>query len=331
MNRKACSVAAVLFLAVGLAAAQEKVTLRQTYAPGDYGLSMTMKMDGQTTITIGESAQPAMEQKTTMTLTAAMSVSEPDKDGVKKASFTYRRIALHTTAGPVDMQYDSDDPNTASSPMASAMKPLIGAQISFEMTADGNIRNVKGFDEMWDAMAKENPRMAAMTAQMKKEFGTDQLQNMMMSSAAGYFPAGAVAVGETWKSSIRMKAPVIGAMTTEANCRLAGVEKGLALIDFDSRGGIDKPTETKVGENAVTIQRMDMAQKGRLTFDRARNMISGATTTGDISMDMTMDGPNGQKVVTTTKQSLQMDMTIAPAKGAATPAPAKDAATPAPK
>jgi hypothetical protein len=253
-------------------------------------------------------------------MTAAMTISEPDKDGVKKASCTYGRITQDMTAGPVNMRYDSDDANTASSPMGAAMKGLVGAKITYEILPDGNVRNVKGMDEIWDAMAKENPAMAATAEQMKKEFGTDQIQSLMMANSAGYLPKDPVAVGSVWRSSVSIKAPVIGAMVMDANCSLASVKDKTATIDFDQKGKIDKPTDTKVGANNMTVQKMDMTQKGRLTFDLARSMIAGVSMKGDVSMDMTMDGPGGQKASISTKQDTQTDITFMPT---AASAPAK--------
>jgi uncharacterized protein YdeI (BOF family) len=126
-----------------------------------------------------------------------------------------------------------------------------------------------------------------------------------------------------------MNAPFLGSLVLAADCKLAGVERGLALIDYESKGGIDKPTETTVGQAAMTVQGMTITQKGRLTFDLSRNMISSADSSGQIAMDMTLSAPNGQKVATSTKQNVQTKISIKPTAAGNILAPAGGGPAPA--
>jgi hypothetical protein len=317
MTRRTCTIGIVLLAFAGLARAQDKVAMKQNIAPGDYEVRMTVKTTGQTR-TGGAASQPATEQITATTMTAALSIGAPDNDGVRKASLIYRRIAYGVTSGIVSARYDSDDANTASGPLASRMKPLVDVKISFETTADGNVQNVTGLEEVWDAMAKKNAAMATMAEQMKKEFGGEQLKQMMGSGLAGYLPADPVAVGDAWRSSVKMTAPTVGAVSMDGNCKLASIEKAAggrqALIDIDSRGTLDKPVEKKVGQTVMTFQKMDLHQAGQVAFDLERNMISAAKTTGESSLEMTMSTPDGRKVNVSSKQTAVTDLAIMPAK-----------------
>ena len=167
--------------------------------------------------------------------------------------------------------------------------------------------------------------MAPIVKQIEEEMGDEQARSMMMAGAEGFLPGKPVAVGESWKTSTDIKAPILGAITQTAQCRLYGVENGMALIAFDAKGSIDRPTETTIGDVTATFELMTVTQKGVLAFDLARGMIVSCKGTGELTMAMTMDAPNGQKIRTSTSQMMATDIAITSAE---TPASAP-AETPA--
>jgi hypothetical protein len=179
---------------------------------------------------------------------------------------------------------------------------------------------------VWDAILKANPGIPPAEANMKKDFGLDQIQNLMLSRAVDYLPPGAVGAGEAWKATIKLNAPFLGNVNLLADCKLAGIEKTAAgrqaLIDFDGKGGIDKPTEAKVGEVTVTIEKMAATQAGRLTFDLGRNMFSATKIAGDTAFEITAPGPSGQKMSSASKQAVQLEITVTPMAPGAASAPA---------
>lgn len=315
MSRGMCLTGAVLVLAVGLSPGQERVALRQTYAPGKYVMSMNMRTVNTAAMATVAGTQPtvATPQTRTMVMTGEMTIESPDKDGVMNASFTYRRISYEAADGLMAKKFDSDDANSDWEPMAAMMTPLVGAKVSYQVTSDGNVQNFKGTEEVWDAMFKEDPGMSPVVAQMKYRFGNEQIRNMMLCSTCGYLPKVPVAVGETWESNVQVSAAMGFSLTLAAHCKLAGIEKsagGKGLIDFDSTGDIDKPGKMKVGDVPATIEKTSMTQKGRLTFDMARNMLCNSRSTSTMHSTMTIAGSHGQKTAMSIVNVIRTEITI---------------------
>ncbi len=177
MKRSLLSVSLLLCVACS-ALAQDKITLKLKYLPGTYVTTMKTSQEQQIT------GPQKITQTVSMTMVMEMTVDKASDNG-QQIHVTYKRVAQAIKGGPVEMAYDSADKKGGDekNPMA-ILGNMVDAAIDVTLDADGKVTKVKGMNEIFDKMAKDNPMMGA---QMKKSMG-DKTVTEMFDGAAGTCP-----------------------------------------------------------------------------------------------------------------------------------------------
>jgi hypothetical protein len=304
MTRKALAMLAAMSLAAAWSSAQDKITLKQKYTPGKYEVKQVVTSQMETA-TAGQQVSQDME----MTMVLGLNVAKPDEKGTIKVEMTFDKIKQKVSSGgKAVLEYDSEAA-AQTGPLASVYKSLLSAKISFEVTVDGKIQKAKGLEEIWDSMAKDNPAMAPMADTMKKQFGNAMLENLM-TQAAKSFPEKSVAVGDTWKVDTKMNVPIIGELNVSQDCKLKAIEGKLAVLDITSKAKTEKAVDTKLGPMTVTIDKMETTQTGTMKVDTESGMAVQQNWDGTMDMSMSMQGPDGEKMQTTSKQKMKIEVTM---------------------
>lgn len=308
MSLRSMTALVALMLAACPLLGEEKITLKQKFLPGKYQMKQEVVTQMETTM-----QTQTMKQSMEMTMTISLVIEKPDAQGIRKLSMSFDQICQKMSmGGQVMMDYDSAKPADENNMMAKIFKPLLSAKISADLTAEGKLQNAKGLEELWDTMAKDNPQLAPVAQQMKKQMGNSMVENLMMQAGKTY-PDKPVGVGDTWKSEIKMDAPMVGPIVMSQDSKLAGVETvdgtKVASIDYVTKGKIDKPSETTMGATKVTIKSLDSTQKGTMKVNLETGMASENKADADMEMSMEMTGQNGQNVATTTKQKIKTTLT----------------------
>ncbi len=316
-------------LAAAAACEAEMVTLKAGYEPGTYVMTMTMNMDGATTMPTGQ----AMSQKMTMMMVTEMEVGAADEQGTKKMRVTFKRVAQSVSAAGQSISYDSAAPEGGNPMLATTLGVMLDKPMEMKLGADGKVVEVSGMDKMWDAMAAENPRMAPMLSNMKQRFGDSYLSNMMDWSHR-MMPDKPVAVGQDWDASIEMPIPMLGQVQVKQKCNLKELKDTpqgqVAVIAFTSEMQKEGGEEVEMGTPvSMTVDKAKISQAGTMEMMVASGMPLnyGADQSSAITMTMTPPADSGTEAMTMQiQQAGKINMTVRKGKYVApTTKPAEEA------
>jgi hypothetical protein len=311
MIRSMSAFIAALALSAPALDAQEKITLQQKYVPGKYELKQVMTSQAETTIR-GQMVPTDMS----MTMVMEIVVQAPDDKGLTKVQMGFRQVKQKVSqSGKAMMEYDSENPGIGdqSEALGRMYKPLLAAKIAFQVTKEGKIQNFSGLEEIWDNMAKEDPNLAEVAEEMKKQINNSMVEKMM-SQASKSFPDKPVGVGDTWKVETKMTVPMVGEMVVNQDCKLKDVEKSgstrLAVVEIEAKAKADKPVENKTRRGTMTVEKMQTAQKGTMKVDVDKGIAVQQNWDGTVDMEMTTVGRDGESTPISSKQKLKMEITM---------------------
>ena len=277
MKRSLLSVSLLLCVACS-ALAQDKITLKLKYLPGTYVTTMKTSQEQQIT------GPQKITQTVSMTMVMEMTVDKASDNG-QQIHVTYKRIAQAIKGGPVEMAYDSADKKGGDekNPMA-ILGNMVDAAIDVTLDADGKVTKVKGMNEIFDKMAKDNPMMGD---QMKKSMG-DKTVTEMFDGARRNLPDKPVAVGDKWECTQKVDSPMGGAMDIKTVYTLKKIESadGHKVAIIDVAGGTSvKDAGDKKPDDDATKPKLDIQQTGTMKV----NVETGQATESNIDQDMSMD------------------------------------------
>lgn len=311
---------AVAVLAVGCQQPNGgRIELKVKYPPGTY--QTTMAMDSTTAMTMADLGQEPRLVSMSMLMEMRMVYGRPGADGRQEVTMTYTRIRQSTQAGGREMLYDSNNPEEQSSPLAPMYKPMLGAQFVAVIDADGKLVSLKGVDELFEKMAKENPAIAPLMNQFKKSLNMRELFDL----GSKFLPAQPVAIGETFEKQADLPVPMFGTLAITYHGRLLSVQKTpagrIAIIDFSgkavkapaaSQPAASSPAASEPGEPTSPFEqaRLTLNQTGQQIFNVDKGMVQEATmiqaadvespiTAGDRQGTMTMSMKQTVKLTTT--------------------------------
>ncbi len=319
MLKKSLIILSILTIASAAYCEQQKVTLKQTFKPGTYVLTQNQNMQ-QTTI-MGEAG--SFSQNVNMLMVMEMVISEPDENGSKKMTTTFKRIVQSITGGPVNMSYDSAEPDEGFNPMASIYEKMLETEISAAVDPEGNLVEVSGISEMFDKMGAEFPDSAPMMEAMKKQFN-DEMMKEMIDYSKKFLPTKPVGVGDSWVAASKMNFPMLGEMDIKQNCKLKDIEKTssgkLALIDFKGTMKTEEGGSFEMQPGMkMEFKKMEMTQDGVMKYDLVLGMMTQLNANQKSNMVLVMpdvagDEESAEKMTMVVKQEGVMNMTIKPGK-----------------
>ena len=267
---------------------QTPIDLRINYDPGTYvmvqnmTMNMSMNMGGQ-----------SVKTKTTMVMTAELVVGKADNAGSREMTFTFRHMKTETSqGGQTVMTFDSSN-KKAQDPMSQMYNAMIGRTITMTVDPRGTSSNVRGFDEMMDAMLKDVPE-GPEKANLRKSFGSQLLEGLGQMQT---FPDKPVSRGDTWEEAKDVSLPMMGEAQIKQVFTLKDVKGGVATI------GISAEIKAQGGEGdddpPASIREMSMTLDGTMFVEIATGLARSGTMTQQASfvvfangmeMEMTMDG-----------------------------------------
>jgi len=320
----------------------QKVSLKIGYEPGTYVMTTTTDMNNVTTMSTGQT----MDQKMKMTMVVEIDAGQKDPQGTQKLRMTFKRVAQSITGGPMSMTYDSAEPEGGNPMLAMTYRAILDKPIEVTIDKEGKAVAVSGMDEMWDAMATENPAMAQTANAMKEQLGNNYMAQMV---DMGYrmMPSAPVGMGETWESDHQLELPMIGKADVKQKSTLKELKDSpagqVAVIAFTST--IEKPQAEGVesgGTMQVTVDKAKITQTGTTEMAVASGMLLNYAADQKASMSLSMhpgDMPEGQPGAQPVNMAMEQDgkvqMTVQKGKyvppapkptGESQPAPAQPAA-----
>lgn len=262
MPRGAWTVVCLVTLALVAGAQAETVTLKARFEPGTYVMTTKVDMVNTSTMSTGQS----MEQKIAMTTVAEMEVGPRDAEGMLTIRLTFKRVAQSMEGSGVSMAYDSVDPASGNQMLAATLTPMLEHPVTIKMDANDKVVSASGLDEAWDALASENPNMAAMAKGMKEQWG-NTYATRMVDWPAKMMPPGPVAVGDSWDANRTEALPTLGEASVKQRCTLKEVKSTpagkVAVIAFTSSVEKDQVKGPEPGaQMAVTFSGIKIGQDG---------------------------------------------------------------------
>ncbi len=324
-----------LFLALPLLvlarpAAQEGTTLKWHFSAGEV-LRYRVLMEQQNEMSL----MPDQVLETDMGMVLVQTVREVAADGSASMDVGYEAIRMDVDSGPVQIHFDSTAPAhtraAEDKQFADMLEPLLEAKFQIKMDTSGRVSGISGVKELL-AKLKESlpsggaPGVAEMFGQL---FSEDSIRKMV---EVNVFPDKPLAVGDTWKRSLEIPAPMLGTMKFSMENTFEGCEQHagqpcakiavLTTIEVEKSATTQTPLKLD-----VTIE----DSKGKTTQwfgTQAGHLIETAMT---MEMNMKMksparDGEPGQGISMDMSSNISMRMLLlAKDDPAFEPPPAKPA------
>ncbi len=303
---------AVVLLLASTALARDKVALEARFPEGRYLLGTSTTMTQKVTA----DGEPQPDQRVEQAFTLGLDVSAPDDAGTQTVALTYRAFKQIVRMGRETVAYDSADPPDEQDPsMARAIGPMMKTTITVRLGPGAEVREATGLDALWERLAKENPPLAPLFAEMRASMGNDMIENLL-GHAARFLPAGPVAVGDTWQVRRNLSVPVAGTSAMTFECTLASLEDDgkTAVITLDGASATGPGRPSDVGSGTLKIEKGTYRQTGTLRFDRPLGLALRQEVSQDGKVTMTLEDAAGATTRAEGKLTLKREITLTPEK-----------------
>ncbi len=215
--------AAVLFLQDG------KVELRWRFEKGQTLVYKSTRKDLRTSG--GRAAE------TDLSSTFSWTVAEVAADGTASVDARFLAVAFYASQ-PAPYEYDSEkDKVPPPGGPGATLARLVGQAFTLKISPRGRVTEVKGFDRIVEAMAKELPEGPAGEAgrQAMKQSFSDEAFRAAMDQMSSSLPEGPVAVGDAWTGDFKTAMPGAGALHYALASKLVDLRDGDARIEQEIR------------------------------------------------------------------------------------------------
>lgn len=283
----------VLLLAASTVCA-EKVLLRCKYKAGDKYLA-TMVSDQDISQELPERTNKMSQ---VMRMEMGMDVLSVDGEGTAEVKVTYRRIALKQDSQFYRLDYDSADPekSKATHPALVGFKGLVGKSLTLTMSSRGEIKGVKGLNELMEAVLQEIPEgqgREQARAQLAQTMN-DERFSQQMSAFSLLFPEEPVGVGDTWRREQKMNMGFLS-FTVRTNYTVQDVAHADVRLGVESTiepGG--EPDE----KMPMTIALEEGKQSGTTKVNRANAILVESNIAQTMKMNIGIQGQTIKQQVT---------------------------------
>ena len=219
-------------------------------------------------------------------------------------AITFRHVRNNISQGDYAiLAFDSAADNNAQDPASQMYAAMIGRTISLTIDPRGRTGNVKGFDELIDAVMKDVPD-GPEKANLKKNLVGNLVQGL--GQFQGAYPDKPVSKGDSWEVTMDLPVPTEEVWEIKQTGTLKDVQNGVATVAF-SVTLKNKGANGTAATDPAGVGDLDMTIDGTSLTDIATGMDGSATMTLKASMTVPADGYdvnmtlNGTATVTITK------------------------------
>jgi hypothetical protein len=232
--------------------------------------------------------------ETDLTSTFVWTVREVGADGSALVDAKFSAVSFFTSQ-PAAYEYDSEkDKVPPPGGPGPTLARLVGQAFELRIDPRGRVTDVKGFDRIFEALAKDLPEGDAGREAMRKAF-SDEAFRASMDQMSSSLPEGPVGVGDVWKGEFKTPLPGAGTLTYALSSKLADLRDGDARIEQEIR------IDYKPDASSPVVVR-DGKGKGVSVFSTRR----GRFLTQKASLEMTVSREGREmKLETETEVRLQ--------------------------
>ncbi|MBK3519759.1 DUF6263 family protein [Carboxylicivirga marina] len=227
----------------------------------------------QNTVQLIEQNISGMSQNIKNTLGGDISVTIKGKSSnVYSSEVVFESMLFKMESPMMNMSYDSNDTSAdETNPLNKTFSLLVGHKFQMKFDDRGNIKEVKGFEEIANKVVAafgDNPQQAEMMKQtLSGQFSDDNMKHTL-SSMLIIYPAEKVKVGSKWTSNTKLKQPVL--INNVFNYNVEAVNSSEVKLSG---------TGTMATAEGQTMQQMGMTQhfdlKGDISFSANINAKTG--------------------------------------------------------
>jgi hypothetical protein len=288
------AVAAAVLTVTSLSAAGSEWLLRfglDAEGTHRFAMSQTQSMD----IDMGAKGRQQMENSSRMEF--LQTVKELLSDGSFVLDTAFGRMQSTMSLGGMTMEFDTENTEEASHPVAIFQNFMKGKHFLVTMTPRGLVRSVDGLDAIFDDLSEALPDQPGMLQAMeavKQGFGTETTTTLMQQAVVPY-PEDAVAIGDTWHQDLKLPNPALGDLNISRDYTVEGAERmrerdclrvGVAsTIEFEGEG----PEFAQFGKMMGAELSLDIGEatgQGTAWIDKASGLVVLSKSTQTIEMDM---------------------------------------------
>lgn len=320
----------VLLLASAVFAqkAEEKVTLKHAFPPGEY--TLTESSQAESTTEFEKQGMAPQKSQTSDSLTWNLNVGRPNEKGEKKVTLKLMRVVTENSADK-SLAFDSDKPAEGQNAgLAFVYKPLIGLPVEIVLDTDDSVVQVSGLNKLWTELAEKatTAEQKDAVALIRMELGDKTIEEALrrMESVT---PRNAVAAGDSWKAGIRVELPLIGEIKIRYDCKLQSIDSTpsgrLALIACKSVFESSNPQSAKLSGVDVTIAKLQAEENSTLKKDVTTGLTLSDEKKAALTINIKAKDEKGNDILATIRVNRTTSVTIKP-QNAGT-ANATDAAT----
>ncbi len=306
----------VVFLATGFCpAAQDKVDLKLRLKAGEsHEMKMTQIQDIVQTVNGQE-----MNMKQTQEMVMGMDCLSVDTNGVMDVRMTYKSMKMAMDGPMGHMEFDSANPKPAdpNKPQEKVMTAMVsamaGCKFQMKIKPTGETYDIHGIQEMLAKVKGEmptGPESAGMDNFFDKMFDEKEIKELT-GNMMEMFPAGPVAVGDTWYDTKSMN--FIMPIDIDTTYMLKSRKDGIAYIDAVSKfdmGDSSKPLEIDPNN------KMSMQLAGTINAANEVDEKTGLTRKGNITinlsgiirMEANQQSPEGMTIPMTIKGNAVVEL-----------------------
>jgi hypothetical protein len=198
----------------------------------------------------------------------------------------------------IDTDSDADIANPIGKQIASSLKQLTQAKITFSMDPRGEVSNVQ--------VASSTPGGGAALGQM---FGKDGMVSMVKQSILP-LPPKPVQKGDSWENKAEMEVPTLGKVSADSKLTYDGPMnadgKTLEQIKVETKTNIAQ----KQGANALAqISIKEQSDSGTMYFDNSAGRFSHADTVQNLVLNVAVAGQNVDQTIKTVRKAVLTPVT----------------------
>ncbi len=263
--------ASVVVSAWSVSLAEEAGTKAQVkigWPEGTWVMTIVSQTEG--TMTIGGVEVPSSDRSTQVW---QIDVAKPDDRGEKRVRMRLVEIRSEGRSGGEEYRYDSRGGGEQKGGHEFVYKPLMAAEVVVTLDADDTVVEAAGLNKLWEVLAGKAATDAqkSLVGEMKTGMN-DKSFEVQFRRLESLVPRSPVAVGDTWKSGLRLDLPIIGELKARYDCKLVATEKAadgdLAVIEASSQYAQSSPKASSIMGVEVTLNKVDLEEKARLTVSR---------------------------------------------------------------
>lgn len=226
----------------------------------------------------------------------SMKVDEINEQGDINITVSYDSIYQRSQTPYGVSEFNSSYANASSNPMGIASMALIESEIKLSMTAEGEIKEIKGIERVYEKISRKMSDMLGENAwsrvyqTIKAQFGEEAIKETYERMYI-MIPEDSVAIGDKWSSEMVLSKGY--PMVIKNDYRLASIRDSIAVIKVKSE---IKPNPQPLSMGAMEVEYLVRGdQKGKIEYDISRNVLLKSKLNQNLTIDLNVVRPENMQ------------------------------------